>query len=228
MVATEIYCFTKEKLDIPQYLKAAVPYELCEKFYHARKIAGNVFKLTRRLETRHASRYYAMCPSSHESFPMHYTSMQRLFSWESDYHSQHVTLAPTPKLDREILLFHINQEAYETYADMYTRYYTGFCAKDYPMWLDAKRMVEVTAASSVLNHMDRRMWNDFWYGFTDEMYKWESRVPRLALPAWKDIVEEVYNAILERVEGAEELAEHSLQTHGNPHDPLLKKHIQKV
>ncbi|KNG82767.1 hypothetical protein ANOM_008515 [Aspergillus nomiae NRRL 13137] len=206
MVAVRIYGFQKENLDIPAHLVTIIPTALRDAFYRARFIAGRAFRYLEYIEIRQANRYQAMCPRTSRNYYSHQMSVLRLFSWRHDYHWRNPTLAPTEKLDPAILCFHIDQSAYQSYQAVFAKYQDAFMSGPFRVWHDAKRAVEATAAKSNLSEVEQRMWNQFWrVNFLGEMQKWESRATALAIPSWEEIVDELYDAILECVEGAEDM-----------------------
>ncbi|KAB8079027.1 hypothetical protein BDV29DRAFT_152159 [Aspergillus leporis] len=210
MVAVRIYWFQKENLEIPPHLKTIVPSELREAFECAKLTAGRTLKVLDYLELRYANRFQAMCPSSSPNYHKHHLSVLRLFSWHHDYHWRNPTLGPTEKLDPNLLGFYIEQTAYQDYVTIFTKYLLWFRSEPYLAWYKAKRVVEETAAKSKLSDMDRRMWNHFWHvSFLGEMYKWECRIKTLDVPSWDEVVDELYGAILDCVDGAEMLANKS-------------------
>ncbi|KAB8231775.1 hypothetical protein ETB97_005069 [Aspergillus alliaceus] len=210
MVAVRIFKFQKENLDIPSHLKTVIPTELRDAFYRARFAAGVAFRYVEYMALRHANRYQAMCPAKSVHYRNHQLSILRLFSWHHDYHWRNPTLAPTEKLDRALLDFHIDQTAYRSYEASFIKYRESLMVGPFRAWQHAKRGVEVMAAKSKLSEVNRRMWNQFWYiNFQGEMLKWESRFKALVIPPWEEIVDELYEAILECVEGAEDFLANS-------------------
>lgn len=220
MVAVRIYEFQKEHLDIPAHLETIIPAELRTAFYRAKYIAGQTFRQLEYLEIRQANRYQAMCPPTSINYYNHQMSVLRLFSWRHDYHWRNPTLAPTEKLDPAILCFHIDQSAYQSYQTIFTKYQETFMSGHFLAWHNIKRAVDATVAKSKLNDVEKRMWNQFWHtNFLGEMQKWESRAMALAIPSWEEIVDELYNAILECVEGAEDMLANA--AHGIPGKRVL-------
>lgn len=214
MVAIRIYGFQQENLNIPSHLETIIPAELRTAFYRARYIAGQTFRNLEYLEICQANRYQAMCPRASVNYYNHQVSVLRLFSWRHDYHWRNPTLAPTEKLDPAILRFHIDQSAYQSYQAIFAKYQEAFMSGHFLAWHNVKRAVEATTAKSNLSEMEQRMWNQFWHvSFLGEMQEWESRVMTLAIPSWEEIVDEFYNAILECVEGAEDMLANT--AHGN-------------
>ncbi|KAE8383363.1 hypothetical protein BDV26DRAFT_287560 [Aspergillus bertholletiae] len=206
MVAVRIYSFQEEHLDIPTHLKTTIPTELRDAFYRARFIAGRTFRGLEYLEISQANRYQAMCPCTNINYYRHQTSVLRLFSWHHDYHWRDPTLAPTEKLDPAILCFHIDQSAYQSYQAIFAKHREAFMSGLFLAWDNAKRAMEAIAAKVRLSEIERRMWNQFWHiSFLGEMQKWESRALALSLPSWEEIIDELYDAILECVEGADDM-----------------------
>ncbi|KAF7594527.1 hypothetical protein BBP40_008974 [Aspergillus hancockii] len=210
MVSLRIYWFQKDRLEIPPHLKSIVPAELREAFERAKSTAAQTLKILDYLELRHANRFQEMCPPSNPNYRKHQLSVLRLFSWRHDYHWRSPTLAPTEKLDPNLLGFHIEQSTYQNFVAMFTKNLVWFRSGPYLAWYKAKRVVEETAVESKLSNMDRRMWNHFWHvHFLGEMQKWEYRAKALEIPSWEEAVDELYVAILECVDGAEMLANES-------------------
>ncbi|KAE8352979.1 hypothetical protein BDV28DRAFT_117995 [Aspergillus coremiiformis] len=206
MVAVHMYRFQQENLDIPSHLRTTIPTDLRQAFYRAKSIAGLAFRYLEYLELRHANRYQAMCPRTSTQYLNHQASVWRLFSWRHDYQWRNPTLAPTEKLDPSLLAFHIDQSAYQSYEAVFAKFRGVFLAGPFVAWHNAKHAVEVTTAKCNLGEVDHRMWNQFWHvHFLGEMQQWETRAKALALPSWEEIVSEFYDAILECVDGAEDM-----------------------
>ncbi|KAH8425542.1 uncharacterized protein LDX57_003293 [Aspergillus melleus] len=111
-----------------------------------------------------------------------------------------------PKIPPEVLSFTVNQSAYETYVDEFQdevdRYITGV----YESYVKAKKNLDETTRKSEMGEMNIRMWRQFWEErFLAENEKWEADLKNVVLPQWDEVVDELNQAILERIEGAERM-----------------------
>lgn len=196
------YIFDKEKIKLPGYLHPVLTRECHETLQNVVDSASVAFHHLKAMEKFRAERYRAMCPRGNLSqYNLHAASVDRLFSWGQDHKPHDPTLAPEPKLSPDFLHFHVDQHAYDEYAKDYTIALESYLSGSYKQWLKVKMWVEHVVSKSTMNPLERKEFFRWWTGtFLTEMAKWEGCIHCLLLPTWEEVVDDVYFAILERVE----------------------------
>lgn len=195
------YIFDKEKIKLPHHLQSLLPQNAHQMLLKVVDDASRAFRYLRTMEDYRDERYRTMCPrNSYTSYHMHADSVARLFSWSTDHKPNDPTLAPTPKLSPDILHFNVNQMSYDEYMRDYTVRLERFLCGPYHNWRISKKNLEKLVANSGLNQMEHQEFLGWWRStFMAEMAKWEDRLAGLLLPSWEEVVDDVYKAILERV-----------------------------
>lgn len=201
MSHTRRYIFDMYNIRLPNHLYSICPKELLDALDNVRIIASKTFAALKRLERQYNKRYYRMCPRHDEHhYYVHVESVRRLMNWKVDHDPCCPTLAPAAKLNPYLLHFHVEEEAYAAYAAEYARLRRQYLDGPHRAWIDATSAVFRALEGSDLSGMNMRHFCRWWTSFLREMRKWEDRFDELVLPPWEKIVEEVYDAIEERVD----------------------------
>ncbi|PYI30519.1 hypothetical protein BP00DRAFT_457702 [Aspergillus indologenus CBS 114.80] len=163
----------------------------------------------------------------------HAQSIDRIFAWRTDYIPGNPTLAPSAKIPRSAVRFHVDRAAFAAYAARYTALLDTYLTTHYRRYREAVGAVERSlvllrsgASSSEaeagqgeagkdqdkdgdkareMRELDCRQL-EWWWGtvFLREMMRWESRIPLLRMPGFEVVVGEVYEAVRRAVEEGEE------------------------
>lgn len=196
------YIFDREKIKLPPRLHMVLPPECHRVLNKVVATASVTFRHLKGMEKFRDERYRAMCPrGSLTHYSLHSESVDRLFNWGQDHSPNDPPLAAHTKISPHVLHFHVEQHSYDEYAEGYTialeRYLTG----SYQQWRNVKREFEDVVSKSAMKLADRSEFLCWWRDvFLSEMAKWEDRLPGLLLPSWEEVVDDIYFAILERVE----------------------------
>ncbi|KAI9038049.1 uncharacterized protein KD926_011387 [Aspergillus affinis] len=143
-------------------------------------------------------------PVPFSAFALHCASIDHLLNWPVLHNQDTLTVSHPPKIPPEILSFMVNQSAYEAYMDAFQDEVDQYITGVYEGYGKAKKDLEETIWKSGIGEMNIRMWRQFWEeGFLAQNEKWEEDLRNVVLPEWDEIVDELYQAILERVEGAD-------------------------
>lgn len=197
-----MYIFDKDKIKLPYHIESVITRESHQALDHVLLAATDAFHQLRKMEKLRDERYRAMCSREDVAhYIQHAESVDRLFSWGQDGRPNDPTLAPAAKLSPYILHFHVDPRAYALYMHEYTAALENYINHPYRNWQKAKYMLCHVITNSNIHPIEmgewRRWWNDT---FLPEMGKWEDRLTGLLLPSWEDVVDDMYRAILERVE----------------------------
>lgn len=200
------YIFDMQNIRLPNHLYNICPKPLLDALQNVRHVASGTFAALKHVERQYNKRFYRMCPrdSEHEKhhYYIHVESVRRLFNWKADHEPCCPTLAPSMKLSPFMLHFHVEEAAYAMYAAEYARLRMEYLDGPHRVWIDATGEVfdKLEAVGAEFSEMEMRQFCRWWGSFLREMRKWEDRFDELVLPSWKEIVEELYDAIEERVE----------------------------
>lgn len=205
------YAYNPTSFNLPSYLQVPLELSVAQKSLHER--AHKAIRGMKELMSYRDYRFNFLCPVSPKTdFEIHCESIKRLLEWKKDIYPREspllrdATLAPSPKLPKEVMRLHLDSKTYGSFVDSYVtyleRYIQGVWA-DYFTWKDVTENI----AASVLNYFNYREWRHWWDGeFRFEMLKWEACFKLLPMPPWEDVVDELYLMILDRVDDADELA----------------------
>lgn len=190
---------------VPGWLQA--PGELQQAQIGLLRRAIQAIDAMKLLMERRETRYYALCSEDLEvQYGVHKTSIDRLLQWKLDWNAENPTLAPTDKIPRDGLHFHLDPISYATFTLNYIDQVEAFMAGPYSTWTKYKSQVQ-HMASRIMGDLDYLAWRHWWDNtFLQAMWKWESCLEGLIIPSWEEVVDEIYLLVLERVEDATELA----------------------
>ncbi|RJE25172.1 hypothetical protein PHISCL_02511 [Aspergillus sclerotialis] len=196
------YIFDKKKIELPARLQMVLTPECNQVLNKVVETASIAFRHLKAMEKYRNDRYRAMCPrDSLSRYILHSESVDRLFSWGQDHNPNDPTLAPHPKISPSVLYFHVEQHAYDKYAEEYTKALERYLSGSYQQWRNVKQELEHVVSKSGLRLTHRREFLCWWTDvFLSEMAKWEDRLAGLLLPSWEEVIDDVYFAILERVD----------------------------
>lgn len=196
------YIFDKEKIKLPPHLQTVLTHDARVMLQKVVENASVAFCQLKSMEKLRDQRYRAMCSRrDHSSYFIHAESVDRLFSWGQDHKPHDPALAPPAKISPDMLHFHVNQHAYDKYKREYTNALERYLTHPYQHWRDSKKNLEQFVAKSGISEMNHESFLRWWRDtFLAEMAKWEDRLAGLLLPSWEEVVDDVYFAILERVD----------------------------
>lgn len=208
------YQYDPKDFQMPSYLK--VPHTIEDAVAQLHERAQIAITSMKQLSHLRSNRYANMCsPSLGTISKLHRWSIKRLFDWKVQWDPKDPTLVPSAKIPREVLKFTLDPQYYAKLYKTYNRWIQNFMIGPIRAWQKMKPLV-ITRAMQDLNEYEYREWRYWWDTvYMPAMKKWEECLEDLLLPTWEDIVDEVYVMILERVDGAEELA-NSLCTSCSP------------
>jgi hypothetical protein len=196
------YIFDKEKIKLPPHLQTVLTHDARVMLQEVVENASVAFCQLKSMEKLRDQRYRAMCSRrDHSRYFIHAESVDRLFSWGQDHKPHDPVLAPPAKISPDVLHFHVNHRAYDEYKREYTNALERYLTNPYQLWRDSKKKLEQLVAKSGISEMNHESFLCWWRDtFLAEMAKWEDRLAGLLLPSWEEVVDDVYFAILERVE----------------------------
>lgn len=198
------YAYDAKDYCLPSYLW--VPEEVRLMHLQIAESAYTVIQGLRFLHQLRSKRFLAMCPQKQGPvFDKHSRSLQQLFEWKEQCDPANPTLAPAAKIPGAILGFHLNQVAYDTYFTLYFNTLAKFNAIEWSTY--CQRMFSIKhVASQQMGHADYMAWLYWWRSeFKPAMSKWQVFVKDVNLPNWEEIVDELYDMIIERVEDSDEI-----------------------
>ncbi|PYH85439.1 hypothetical protein BO82DRAFT_398860 [Aspergillus uvarum CBS 121591] len=160
----------------------------------------------------------------------HVQSIDRIFAWRTDYIPGDPTLAPSAKIPRSAVRFHVDRAAFAAYTARYTALLDTYLTTYYRRYREAVGAVERSLVllrggastneagqgdgyedkdkdgdkAREMRELDCRQL-EWWWGtvFLREMMRWESRIPLLRMPGFEVVVGEVYEAVRRAVEEEE-------------------------
>lgn len=196
------YIFDTEKIKLPEHLQSALSRECHDALKKVFDAATVAFRHLKAMQKLRDERYRAMCSRENlTQYNLHAESVDRLFSWGQDPNPDNPPLAAEAKIPSFVLHFHVEQRAYDEYMKHYIMSLERYLAGPYKKWHDMKMWLEHVVSKSTMNPVDRRDFFHWWLSvLLPEMTKWEDALPGLLLPSWEEVVDDVYFAILERVE----------------------------
>lgn len=200
--AKQQYIFDIEKIKLPCYLQTVLTRESHLMLQKVVDDASLAFRYLKDMEKLRDERYRAMCSRRELSrYIMHAESVDRLFSWGQDHKPHDPALAPPAKISPYVLRFHVDQHAYDEFVERYNKALNSYLNYPYQRWRDSKKMLERMVAKSGVTKIGREAFLRWWREtFLAEMAKWEDRLAGLFPPTWEEVVDDVYFAILERVD----------------------------
>ncbi|KAJ9243513.1 hypothetical protein DTO169E5_2756 [Paecilomyces variotii] len=211
------FVFDRNNLAIPPHLQPMTPKRVHDELRNVRETATTTFNFLKALDRIYHTRFYHMCPKTDRTqYYLHRESIDYLLNWEPDSIHPYLqvsaeargyrilpVVAPTAKIPPSILHFHIEGETYTAFQMEYSRLRMEYLRGPYMRWIDAKASMEkvLRGCESEMGDMDYRAWRRWWDRiFLREMDKWEHRAQEIKMPAWNEIVKELYCLIQERVD----------------------------
>ncbi|KAL4864468.1 hypothetical protein BDV12DRAFT_205665 [Aspergillus spectabilis] len=205
------FLFEKENLVLPTYLKSILDEDLHASFDKCCLTAAKAFWSMRTISDQRQMRFKFLCPTDDFTrLAGHCNAIDRLIAWREDYDSANPTLAPTPKITRASLALCISREAYEEWAREYNLGLEKYMEGEYQEHRISKGNFEV--GIEMAKNGGRLSVGDAWLlgvffreEFLPAMKQWEECVALLALPKYEELVDELFWAVAESVEGGEAL-----------------------
>lgn len=216
------YRYNRKDFEMPTWLKAAPQVREAQKLLQ--KFALQAIESMREVMTLHGLRYNSLCPSS---MPVHYElhkiSIKRLLEWKDQWDNKDPTLVDSLKIPKESLKFTLDPHNYHKFCVWYNDLVTNFMQGPYAIYNQSKSHVQFLAAR-LLGQYEYQEWHHWWDNtFRVDMWKWESCLGGLIIPTWEEIIDDLYLMILDRVDGAEELANSLCATCSPPVTPQTSK-----
>ncbi|KAL2803008.1 hypothetical protein BJX63DRAFT_437323 [Aspergillus granulosus] len=201
-----------ENVLIPTHLDQIVPDDLRLNFNFLRIHAGKAFRAMMTVVHHRQNRFRALCPSEDKvRQSRHIATINRLKLWCKDHDMYDPTLAPSQKIPQEVIYLCVRRTAYEEWAERYANHLSGFINGPYQQYrLSAEGFgtaIWVARERGRVSHLEYHELMIFYETFMREMTIWEEIIPHLELPGYEDIVYELFEAVLERVENGERLLE---------------------
>jgi hypothetical protein len=203
--------FIPENILIPTHLDQIIPDDLRLDLNFLRINAGRAFRTMITIVRERESRYRALCPPTESKYKRstHNATINRLKRWREDYNGKDPTLAPTPKIPGPVIYLNISRIAYEEWSESYASQLSEFKNGPYKQYHDSAEdfLTAIRAARDKrkVSHLDYHELVRFYRTFMREMTIWEDNIPRLELPSFSEIVDELYEAVEESVENGERL-----------------------
>ncbi|OQD67339.1 hypothetical protein PENDEC_c039G00016 [Penicillium decumbens] len=216
------YDYAAKDFEMPSWLR--VPRSLQDAVAQLHERARIAITSMKQLSHLRSSRYDNMCPPSLDAvYTLHQWSIMRLFDWEAQWDPKDPTLISSPKIPRHVLRFTLDPLHYAKFYKTYSLWVQSFIGGPIRAWEKMKPLV-ITRASQVLNEYEYQEWRYWWDNtYMPAMWKWEMCLQDLLLPTWEELVDELYAMIIERVEGAEELASSLCATFSPPMTPKAQR-----
>ncbi|KAI9370560.1 hypothetical protein BJX61DRAFT_85801 [Aspergillus egyptiacus] len=196
--------------------------DLRKAYDRARTTAAAAYLKVRELKRHHDFRYSATCPV-HDRNPnhnqdhdqdkvrlkAHTASIHHLRAWKADHNADDPTLAPSAKIPRFAIKLYISRGAYFRWAERYDEAMSRFVRSYYSEYCSARdnfhHAMDIARLKGAVSRYDFERLQAWWVeNFLAEMEKWEGSVEGLVLPGYEQVVEEIYWAVIERVEEGEE------------------------
>ncbi|KAL2848842.1 hypothetical protein BJY01DRAFT_246219 [Aspergillus pseudoustus] len=201
-----------ENVLIPTHLDQSIPDDLRLDLNFLRISAGKAFRTMITVVRQRKNRYRALCPTEDKlRQSRHIATINRLRRWREDYDPCDPTLAPSQKIPHEIIYLHVSRSCYEEWERSYTNLLAAFINGPYQQYhLSAAEFeLAILAARNRerISPVDYHELMVFYRTFMGEMSIWEEVIPRLGLPSYGEIVDELFEAVIERVENSERLFE---------------------
>ncbi|KAL4879041.1 hypothetical protein BJY04DRAFT_220637 [Aspergillus karnatakaensis] len=203
--------FEREHLVLPTYIKSRMGEDLLAAFDDCRLAAAKGFWSMRNINEERQKRFKFMCPTDDFArLAAHCTAIDRLVSWREDYTTADPTLAPTPKLPFGGIAINISRKAYEKWAAVYYQTLEAYINNEYQdhqlMKNNFEMKIDIAQNDGTLDKKDAFLLG-FWFQehFARSMKQWEDCIPLLGLPCYEDLVNELFWAFVDSVEGGEEL-----------------------
>ncbi|KAL4807353.1 hypothetical protein BDV18DRAFT_116098 [Aspergillus unguis] len=189
-------------------MRIFLPKKLQEAWDECR-CAGSIAMLSfNQLNKRRDLRHRALCPKDDIiRFSLHVDAINRLMIWSREYHSSTKSLIAPPKLTRDDLRgLCLSKQAYDAWAHSYNRDVQCYLEGEYETYLTSKRalMEEIATVreSGNLTEAQFDTMRVLSIDFRAEMTKWEVHVERLPVPSYHVVLNEVFSAVIEGLEGS--------------------------
>ncbi|KAL3467245.1 hypothetical protein BJX64DRAFT_283967 [Aspergillus heterothallicus] len=199
-----------ENVIIPTHLAQIIPDDLRLELNFLRISAGKAFRTMIIVARQRQQRYRALCPSYDRPRQLrHMATMNRLKLWRADHDIYDPTLAPSQKIPLEVFYLRVDRISYEKWAKSYTSLLSAFINGTYQQFhlsaVEFEGSMLAARRGWRISNLDYHELKEFFGLFMREMTAWEEAIPYLALPTYDEIVDELYEAVLERVEDGESM-----------------------
>ncbi|CEL00877.1 hypothetical protein ASPCAL00470 [Aspergillus calidoustus] len=201
--------FIPENVLIPTHLDQIIPDDLRLDLNFLRINAGRAFRTMITIVRKRENRYRALCPPTESKYKLytHSATISRLKRWREDHDTYDPTLAPSAKIPGPVIYLNISRTAYEEWSKDYASVLSEFKNGPYKEYHDSAEdflaAIRVARDRRKVSHLDYHELILFYRTFMREMTIWEDIIPGLDLPSFSEIVDELYEAVVERVENGE-------------------------
>lgn len=195
------YFFEKSRLHLPFYLAVLVPPEVHRALDHLRRCASVAFEDFKTLEKYAAQCYYRLCGVEDEMYAhRHWASINLLFSYEPSNDAENPTLVEEAGIPQSWLRFHVEEGAYIDYEVGFTSMKYEFLTGSYVDFLNARYRLDEVLRTCEISKMDMAIWRTWLDEFLEEMRKWEDCIEDVTVPSLDDILWEVIEMVVEKVD----------------------------
>lgn len=195
------YFFERSRLHLPFYLAVLVPPEVHRALDHLRLSASAAFESFKNLEKYAAQCYFRLCGVEDKTYaPKHWSSINLLFSYKPSNDIENPTLIGGAGIPQSLLRFHVEESAYRDYEVGFASLRYEFLTGTYDDFLNARYRLEEVLQACEISKMDMAIWRRWLEDFLDEMRKWEDYIEDVTIPSLDDILWEVIEMVVERVD----------------------------
>ncbi|KAL3444890.1 hypothetical protein BJX65DRAFT_310480 [Aspergillus insuetus] len=192
------FALDDSKICLPDSLKSIIPEQLSASYENCHRSGLRAFGVLKRLTECHEGRYVALCPRDDvhvERCAMHSDTISQFREY---YGENREAAVPTERQNREYreefdgMLI----EYFETVYELYRLARVQF----------EKHMQLARKENWISESASRDLLDFYWRSFRMEMFRWEELIASLGTPSYEELVDEIYWATQECVEGGRQLA----------------------
>ncbi|KAI9370561.1 hypothetical protein BJX61DRAFT_544491 [Aspergillus egyptiacus] len=202
---------SKTKTRLPLHLSATLPPRILKAFTTCLRASDIALHEMRLLNLTRQTRFRALCPQSDRIlYDKHFLPINRLTHWTEDADPENPTLAPSAKIPAMGMTICLCRAAYEGWKAGYEGELLRYKEGAWMEWCRAKAGFELEVlmcrnSAEITEKQAQEVERWFCGVFLKEMKRWEGYVEELELPGFKELVEELREAVLCCVEDGEEV-----------------------
>ncbi|KAJ0417749.1 hypothetical protein BJY00DRAFT_315541 [Aspergillus carlsbadensis] len=203
------------KICLPDSLKSIIPEKLSASYENCHRSGLRAFGVLKRLTKYHEGRFGALCPSDDvdvERWVMHSDTISRFREFYDRKREAMISnTIPCPKIPRKYVRLTVDHRAYDTWASEFDGMLVEYFETVLELYKLARGQFEqhmrLARKENWMCESASRELYDFYYGsFSVEMSRWENLIASLVTPSYEELVDDIYWAVRECVEGGEQLA----------------------
>ncbi|KAL2842454.1 hypothetical protein BJX68DRAFT_270631 [Aspergillus pseudodeflectus] len=203
------------KICLPDSLKSTIPEQLCASYENCHRSGLRACGVLKRLTDCHEGRFVALCPRDDvdvERWVMHSDTISRFREYYDEKREAMIPNAPSgSKIPRKAIRLTVNQLAYDRWANEFDGMIIEYVETVYELYKLArvqfeKHMQLARKENRIDESASRELYNFYHENFRMAMSRWEGLIASLATPSYEELVDEIYWAVRECVEGGEQLA----------------------